>query len=273
MKKAKIKAFDNTSIPETKVDINRETAKINEKYKSVGEEKHYKALEDIFISLEMAQPGKRFFTEDGVTGMQSSFPKWIPESLRKRDLINKVIGNMLDYDTNDLKYPDGNRPAQRALADAIFDVLDKQLGVDTRVTRNAIMKAYDEGQATKNNSTKRSAEPTSDGTSRRSEPPKEEVKAEANKPPQEDATPQVPVGEGKQTPSRLFERMKQVLESQYQVENREYNKVNLENDAQKAIDFLASDPQAAIRVARGYEEPPVGQTANGIAIAAVKKLS
>ena len=43
--------------------------------------RHYKAPEEVFTSLEMAQVGERFFTEDGVIGMQSSFPKWIPDGL------------------------------------------------------------------------------------------------------------------------------------------------------------------------------------------------
>ena len=97
------------------------------------------AMAQIFMELEVAEAGQRIFTENGVIGIKSSFPKWIPEDLRSKDLFNKVLK---DLSIENLQYPTGNKPRQRALYDAIFDAVDSLAGIDTSSIRADIIKAY-----------------------------------------------------------------------------------------------------------------------------------
>lgn len=97
------------------------------------------AMAQVFMELEVAEAGQRIFTENGVIGIKSSFPKWIPEDLRSKDLFNKVLK---DLSIENLQYPTGNKPRQRALYDAIFDAVDSLAGIDTSSIRADIIKAY-----------------------------------------------------------------------------------------------------------------------------------
>lgn len=252
---------NNTSVADTQETIKTKTKELNEAYQKTGDEKHGQAMYEIFAALETAEAGQRIFTEDGVIGVESSFPDWIPSELRRKDLIEKVIGNIWDADTNELSYPDGNRPNQRALADAIFDAFDEKLGVDTKGIRSEILSAYETGEKAKQQKTEtKPKEPIRESTTRGSE-----TRSEVN--------PQKPVGDGKAKESRLFERVKETLGQEYENQKREYNQMSLEKDAQKAVKFLEENPDAAIRIAKGIEEPPAGQTANGIGVAAAIKAS
>jgi len=110
-------------------------------------EKVDQALVEVFTEMEVAEAGKRFFYEQpdtmdlGVIGQKSSFPSWVPEDLRSRELFDIVLRDIRDIET--LKYPGGNRSRQRALYDAILDEIDKRSGVNTSKQRSAIIKQYD----------------------------------------------------------------------------------------------------------------------------------
>lgn len=102
-------------------------------------------LNTIFLEMDLAEAGYRYVREsDGeVLGVPSTFPEWVPEELRRKDLFKKVFDRI---DLQNLQYPTGNRKAQRRLYDAILDELDARLGVDTKAIRNNILKNYGQGE-------------------------------------------------------------------------------------------------------------------------------
>ena len=61
--------------------------------------------------LELSEAGRRLFKEDGVTGVASTFPKWVPQELRVKSLFDKFLENRKG-DINEiqtLKYKEGSR--------------------------------------------------------------------------------------------------------------------------------------------------------------------
>ncbi len=111
-------------------------------------------LNQIYMEMEIAEAGRRTFvrplgeyTGQGTyfIGEPSTFPQWIPEGLRSRKLFDKVMDGLKDV--NNIKYPEGARSTkQRELYDAILQELDQRINIDTKVTRNGIIKVYDELQ-------------------------------------------------------------------------------------------------------------------------------
>ncbi len=104
-------------------------------------------LSNLLTSLELAEKGQRIFTDYGkdrkVTGVPSTFPKWIPDNMRNREDLDYVLDAISDV--SNIKYPSKtNEPKKRAFVDALLDQLDAQTGVDTKEIRNNIIKSYDE---------------------------------------------------------------------------------------------------------------------------------
>lgn len=138
------------------VDIEVLHKNLKEEYKKAGKTddgQFYKAdevLSNIFTQLELSEAGSRIFDYSGigqeVKAIPSTFPKWIPEELRSKELFEKVMGGL---DLENLKYPPGNRPKQRLLYDTLLSELDSELGVDTSVIRNSIIKAHENSPKTK----------------------------------------------------------------------------------------------------------------------------
>lgn len=100
---------------------------------------------NIMGALDMSEAGYRYFNSTGVgtevTGVGSTFPKWLPEDLRSKDLFDKVMGEVKDI--IDLKYPQrSNANTQRLLANEIFARLDNRLGINTSGIRADILKEY-----------------------------------------------------------------------------------------------------------------------------------
>lgn len=81
---------------------------------------------------------------------------------------------------------------------------------------------------------------------------------------------QTPVGEGDKTKSKAYTRVYDRLAEEAQ-QDVSYNKLNLEKDTQNALEFITTDPKAAIRVGLGLEEAPAGQTETAISIALADK--
>jgi len=81
---------------------------------------------------------------------------------------------------------------------------------------------------------------------------------------------QTPVGEGDKTKSKAYTRVYDRLAEEAQ-QDVSYNKLNLEKDTQNALEFITTDPKAAIRVGLGLEEAPTGQTETAISIALADK--
>lgn len=81
---------------------------------------------------------------------------------------------------------------------------------------------------------------------------------------------QKPVGDSKLRESEAYRKVKDRFEESTQ-QDVSYNKLNTENDVEKAMNYVASNPEDAIKVAFGLVDPPVGQTETGIAIALADK--
>lgn len=305
--KSEISSKSVKSEPRTVVDHEKS---IREVYKK-NEEKVYDALSQVFAEMEVAEAGQRIFVEQydsseaKVIGISSTFPKWIPEDLRSRELFDKVLSGIVDIDG--LKYPGGNRTAQRALYDAILDEVDRRSGVDTSKYRGAIIDLYDKGikQTTKTANKRLEGRKGTPKASEEKPQTKEKQVKETPKPEpkkkqvsdsaidemyEQVLTPvnqklarkavskeNVPVGKGEVKDSALVKRMSEQLlmsdPTKYEFDDTtgKYNQLNLEEDAKKAVSFLEKNPEKAIAVSMGIIDAPAGQTANGIGIATALK--
>lgn len=73
-----------------------------------AEEDFQRAESEILTELELSQKGERIFLDYGeVKGVKSTFPKYVPEKLRSKELFDKVIENI-----NQKKKPRGTRQAK-----------------------------------------------------------------------------------------------------------------------------------------------------------------
>lgn len=115
---------------------------------------------NLLQEMDLSRAGYRIMTGTGadttVTGVPSTFPEWVPPTLRSKELFNKV----LEYvDPNSEKFgtfPPANRPKQRALVYELFNELDSRTGVDTSSFRNNIIneyQSYDDSQQRESAST------------------------------------------------------------------------------------------------------------------------
>mgnify|MGYP007100068209 CR=1 FL=1 len=78
---------------------------------------------------------------------------------------------------------------------------------------------------------------------------------------------ETPTGTGKTKNSRLFERIKDTLTSEYDQKEVKYNELSLNSQAEKVVDLIESDPEKAVRIAKGFEEAPAGMTQNAVSVA------
>lgn len=115
---------------------------LNEEYAKNENSKEILAF--IATQMDASVAGQRIGLPDGETlAIKSSFPKWVPDSLRSSKLFNKVYAGL---EIGRIVYPEANRSRQRALYQAIFDELDAQLDMDTKAIRNGIIDLYEETQ-------------------------------------------------------------------------------------------------------------------------------
>lgn len=86
-----------------------------------------------------------------------------------------------------------------------------------------------------------------------------------------------PVGTGEQKPSKFAKRLQEEFlasdPNRYEFDDKtaSYNVLNLKDDAQKAADFIESNPEDAVAVSLGIKNAPQGQTTTSIAIATALK--
>src|SRR3990167_8376251 len=216
------------------------------------------ALAQIFAELEIAEAGRRIFipseisSEAEIKAIESTFPDWVPEDLRSKDLFDKVLGP-LNQVLETVKYPEGTKTRQRALYDAILDEVDSRAKTDTKALRSAILEAYEE----KAIQVRAPQEPVSGGPERGKEPTttKEVTKAK-----------ETPVGTGRIKESRLFKRVKETLGVEQEARNVTYNELSLDKQASAVAELIEEDSVRAARIARGLEEPPAGMTQNAVAV-------
>lgn len=131
-------------------DIEKEISDI---YQSAGQSetlpeftKAEEVLSTILQQLDLSEAGYRLQNPQTgeFSGVPSTFPKWIPEELRSKELFDKVYGRL---DLKNLKMPEGNKSKQRALYNILLNEVDAQLGVDTSGLRDELTQIYE----TKNN--------------------------------------------------------------------------------------------------------------------------
>lgn len=83
---------------------------------------------------------------------------------------------------------------------------------------------------------------------------------------------QTPVGTGELKKSKAYTRVFDMLKEEFR-QDVNYSVLNLEKDAANAVEFIAKDPKAALRVGLGFEQPPVGQTETAVSIALAEKAA
>jgi len=103
------------------------------------------------------------------------------------------------------------------------------------------------------------------------------VVAQGERPQRKRSTPQSeyrgaqePVGTGRRRESRAYKRVRDRIEEEAQMDVS-YNKLNLDKDAENAMNFVEANPARALRVAMGLEAPPLGMTERGINIAMAER--
>lgn len=88
---------------------------------------------------------------------------------------------------------------------------------------------------------------------------------------------QKPLGTGDVVNSKMLDRVKEQLltvdagKYEFNPETGTHNTLNLQQDAQKAVDFMTSDPKGAIRAALGLDATPEGITQNALGLAVAFK--
>lgn len=215
--------------------------------------KYKRALAQIRTQLELSEPGYRYGTSYGKDaefhGVSSTFPQWIPEHLRRKSLFEKVMPLL---DPNNLSYPKGNRPAQRQLYDTLMDALDDATGTNTRALRDRILASYERTPQ------KEAAKPSDRGTRGGG--------GDSGRPPARGDSGGEGVDKGGEK-SRVYERLK----AEYPEELKgdlTYEKINLKEQAERAVEMIEKDKQQAFRVAMGAEvSKDVTSTAVNIAMA------
>ena len=111
---------------ESKVDLYKEMLS------SVGE-KAEQALSEIYTDLDQSTAGIKSFNEgtiggsQEVVGVNSTFPKWMPEGTRTRKTIDAILPLIKSIDS--IKIPTSKN--QASLMEAILDKLDGELGINT----------------------------------------------------------------------------------------------------------------------------------------------
>lgn len=76
-----------------------------------------------------------------------------------------------------------------------------------------------------------------------------------------------PIGASKEKkPSKLYERVKETLGDEYASQEKKYNVLDLEKQAEQVTSLIESDPERSARIAYGLEEAPQGMTRNAMSV-------
>jgi hypothetical protein len=121
-------------------------------------QEYQEAISGVLTEMGFAEAGSRIFIEDPrsstpeVVGISSTFPQYVPEALRSKELFNKVIAGLIDGEN--IVFPQGTRSRQRALYNAVFDEVDSRLQsggieINTSSIRENIIELYDANKETR----------------------------------------------------------------------------------------------------------------------------
>ena len=145
------------------------------------------ALHAIVAEMKYAEAGKRVVIkspsaqyDDEIFGVPSSFPEFISDELRRKNLFDKVYEGLQSVES--IHIPGKGRSRQRQLYNELLNELDRNLGVNTLPIRETINEIYDKAdKGTAGNIDISSHEGALAGRAteaRKQEGPKEEVKKE-----------------------------------------------------------------------------------------------
>lgn len=224
-----------TRVVKTSDEINKP---LRDFYKANNTEALGEAQMQVMMEMEVAEAGKRFKTEDGEwTGTKSTFPQWVPEELRTKELFNKVLDGLMDLEN--ITYPDASKPRQQALYDEILSRIDSLANIDGSSIRNDIVKAYEENKAISKEQKSQSKETVSRGIEGGKKPTKKQKVTKQSK-------------ARKKFLGRVYERLK-VDHPEILTGEVEYIPKHFKDEAKKAVKLVETDKQKAYRVAMGYE--------------------
>lgn len=143
-------------LPEVTTD--GEVAELSTYYAKSDQEKVGQAWYEVMAELEVAEAGQRIFNDQGefAVGIKSTFPDWIPEELRRKDLFDSVMADISD--PTKLQYPPNSQPRKQALYDQILSEIDSRAETNSEDIIERIKKSY----ATKQTKTKEKSQATDD---------------------------------------------------------------------------------------------------------------
>jgi len=124
--------------------IRKKENKIHDAYEAKKNDVE-EALSNVLTQMDQATPGSRLITGTGadrtVTAIPSTYPKWLPENLRSRELFDRVLARVKDLES--LRYPERISSSKEAkLIDEIYDFIDSETGINTTSLRSGITETY-----------------------------------------------------------------------------------------------------------------------------------
>jgi hypothetical protein len=267
----------NVRKPGEKVDAVVATSKdLNNYYKAADPEKLGQAHYEVLAELEVAAPGQKIFDENGEfsSSIESTFPEWVPEELKRTDLFKSVLKGLAD--PIKIEYPPNSQPRKQALYDAILAEIDSRAGLDSSSIIENIKaeNAKEKETVQKKEESKKAVDRSAAGSQGAAEQqvlveekPKEIVTTPESR---EKASRQPVDSPGKLKPSQAYEKVKERLEEQYQG-SVFYNEMSIANDTVRAQNFIEDYPEQALRIAQGLERAPEGISDFAIPLALAEK--
>lgn len=112
-----------------------------------------RALSEIFAEFDIAQAGQRIINGGEVIASPSTFPKWIPEDLRSKKMMDKVL-EYIDKGTE----PSARATRERRLYDTIVDEIESRVGVYSKARADIPQSVIDKWDTNPAKSMKESTE-------------------------------------------------------------------------------------------------------------------
>lgn len=132
---------ETVPVTESPKEIQKVESQISAVYKEAPKEKVEQGISEILAELELSQAGFRTRDMEGnVKAVPSTFPAWVPEELRSKNLFSKVLKNL---ESGTFNFPTANRSKQRELYDVLIGELDARVGVNTSELRKQIINLYE----------------------------------------------------------------------------------------------------------------------------------
>jgi hypothetical protein len=156
-------ATKQSTQPETKKNVETLTQDLRDLYKTADQEKLGDAWMQTLELMDVAQAGSLIWKDGKVVGgIKSTFPSFVPEELRSRELFDKVLSGL--QDPNELVFPPAHKTKQQALYEAFLAEVDSQLGTDSSEIINQIKEAQNEERQNAQNTKQARSEKVASGS-------------------------------------------------------------------------------------------------------------